>query len=86
MMNRPMNYNRTPLVDVGRNVTMSAETICNTLREIADLMGENKPNADELKSIYHLREHDSTRVVHLRKHDGTVSILRFAPNRAKTPF
>lgn len=80
MLNRPMNYNRTPLVDMGRNVTMSAETICNTLRDIADLMGANKPNADELKSVYHWRECDGTHVVHIRKKDDSVSVFRFAPN------
>lgn len=80
MMNRPMNYNRTPLVDVGRNVAMSAETICNTLREIADLMRESKPNTDELKSIYHLREHDGTHVVYIRKQDDSTSIFRYASN------
>lgn len=80
MMNRPMNFNKTPLVDIGRNVTMSAEPIRNTLREIADLMGENKPNADELKSIYHLTECDGTHVVHMRYADNSVSIFRFTPN------
>lgn len=79
-MIKPMSYNRTPLVDIGRNVTMSAETIHGTLRDIADLMRESKPNTDELKSIYHLREHDGSHIVHIRKNDDSTSIFRYASN------
>ncbi len=59
---------------------MSAETISNTLRDIADLMGEEKLHVDDIKSIYHWRENDGMHVVHIRKSDDTVMLLRFAPN------
>ena len=79
-MNKAMNYNRTPLVDIGHNVAMSAEMIRNTLRGIADLMGVDKPNADELMNAYHWRECDGTHVVYIRKKDNSTSIFRYAPN------
>lgn len=86
-MNLRKNYNKTPIIRIGRtDTTMSAEEIRNTLRDIATLIDKNEMiqsglyllSTDGIKTLIHWRETDGMHFVHVRKDDDSVTLFKFA--------